>query len=282
MKRFGHSNRGLSPIVSAIFLIGIMVAAIAASFAIIVPNLQKVEDGNVLGQAQTALTNLDKALQQMISSGKDSQLNYQFYYKNGLLIGDNSSFYNLTLSYPLLSFAKTVSLPYSRVMVQTPVASSIMSVGQTDYFSGSQNQKTFALNVSTAQSTNWAILNSTRSPFQSTGINNSLGYRMLFLSSYQNQVLKLQISFVKFVFEKINKKSSSDPLIKIIYAGKVANTSKLMDGTQFFPKTGSLSVILQTKITDGSPIYREIPFTFSGTGFYLDVEVSYHLFKISF
>ncbi len=274
------SKKSLSPIVSALFLMGIMITAIAATVALIYPYLQRIDEQETLGTISTSFSNLDNTLQQLMEQGGGATSSFPLNMKNAALFADNTSTMQLTFTYSSTSFSASGMVPFTRLTAFIPIQSNVLPSGQKVYGKGTQDQNFFALNSSTSGKVPWAILNTTR-PAGENYANTTLAYRPIFYTSFSESTLTIQIVFVKFRFTNLFS-GSSNPSFIITYDGFLANQTQMFDGSQFFPAGGTLSVILTTQLNDGGPAFTEVPFKYAASSFFLKTDVRIHQFTISF
>ncbi len=274
------SKKSVSPIVSAIFLMGIMLVAITATVTLIYPNLVKLEDEQRLSTTTTQFSQLDQILQSLMDQGEGATTSKPFSLDQSALYADNTSTMELRFTYDATAFSKSAIINYSRLVTKIPIRSDVISPGEKEYFKGIQNQNFFALNSSTLGFYPWAIINATRPVAQDTHANISFSYRPKFFANFEGTTLVLKIIFVIFRFTGERFTSSSEPVISYTYQGLIANQTQMFDGSQFFPAGGTLTVTLTTTLSDGSPPFIEIPFKYGASSFYLKTEVSFHQFTV--
>ena len=98
-RRF-KSKRGLSPVITTIFLIGIIIAAIGVSLGIIFPSVQELNDQMDLETNSSNLFVLDENFRDMMLNGHTSKLYYTMDLGGtGFLMGDLTSATDIELKY---------------------------------------------------------------------------------------------------------------------------------------------------------------------------------------
>lgn len=274
------SKKSVSPIVSAIFLMGVMLVAITATVTLIYPNLVKLEDEQHLSTISTQFSQLDQSLQSLMDQGEGATISKPFSLDQSVMFADNQSTMELRFTYDATAFSKASTVQFTRLVAQMPVRSDVISPGQKEYFKGIQAQNFFALNSTTLGYYPWPIINATRPELQDSHANISLAYRPKFFANFEGQTLVLKIIFVQFKFIGKNFTTSSEPVLEFTYNGIISNQTQMFDGTQFFPAGGTLTVSLTTTIRDGSPPFREIPFKYGASAFFLKTEVMFHQFTV--
>ncbi len=274
------SKKSVSPIVSAIFLMGVMLVAITATVTLIYPNIVKLEDEQRLSTTTTQFSQLDQTLQTLMNQGKGASVGQPFSLDQSALFADNTSVMELRFTYDSTAFSKSATINYTRLVAQIPIKSQILDVGQKKYYKGIQAQNFFALNSSTLGYYPWAIINATRPQTQDTHANVSFSYRPKFFANFEGTTLVLKIIFVSFKFTGERVATSSEPVIQYTYDGLIANETQMFDGSQFFPAGGTLSVTLTTTLSDGSPPFIEVPFKYGVSSFFLKTEVQFHQFTV--
>ncbi len=275
------SKKSVSPIISAIFLMGVMLVAITSTVTLIYPNLVKLGDQENLSSVITQFDQLDSSLQSLMSQGAGSTFNRPFSIKEMKLVADNASTMQLRFTYDSTAFSKSATLEFTRFVVQMGMKSNVLAAGQKRYAKGVQNQDFFVLNYSLSGFFPWQIINATRPAQASSFANISLAYRPKLYATFEGTTLVLRMIFVKFKFIGKSVVTSSEPSISVTYDGLIENTTQMFDGTQFFPSGGTLTLSVITTLSDGSPAFIEIPFRYGASSFYLKTLVEFHQFTVN-
>ncbi|OLS25428.1 MAG: hypothetical protein HeimC2_18840 [Candidatus Heimdallarchaeota archaeon LC_2] len=230
------SRRALSPVITTIFLMGIIVAAIGVTLGIILPNMDKLNDQLDLETNSSNLIVLDENFREMMLNGYTNKLFYTMDLgASGFLMGDISSTSIIKLMYkdtdPQGNIVDVGSLnrwapqgiptqfnnTQNRLMIRQNLNSDVISSNTNQYLIGSGDQNIFFLNSTKRASVSWSILNQSR--FSDSKVYTSLSYRNLISTektiSNQNLDVNLTVIIQRVIFKFTNNLNSSNSFINM-------------------------------------------------------------------
>jgi len=238
LKRLARSKRALSPVVTTVFLFGIMVAGIGISLGIIFPSVQQLNEQIDLEIASVSLINLDEDLQALMLSGAEGRITKQLNLgESGVLIADNISTSIIILgtinslnSFTVLSSASPslINLTQSRLIIRQSIQQSAFPTNTNSYLSGQTSQDFFYLNATNQGNVPWEILNQSR--FNDNHLYTTLSYRNIVTSHITvdpNTLtvnLTLSIFTVQFNFIDRSQSISNNPFVHFEYKGLSVTT----------------------------------------------------------
>ncbi len=268
LNKLSKSNRAVSPAVSAIFLIAIMLAAISISLGFIYPQVQTVNDKINASTSGSSFINMDKTIKSLIINGENSKTFMTMDIgSEAFLTRDNTSISDIYMLYkidnnPFQSIA-TYHIPLTRIYSSTSITKPIVPENSHRYLIGSGDQDLFYLNSSSKANIPWTNLNQSRG--NQFRLNTSLSYRNIITIDKQTDVttstvnVTIVVQVIKFIFVGKSLVSSKTPSLSILY--RSINTT-LTDMVTLTDAVGTSTVFyLKTKtVLDGFSLV-EVPFT---------------------
>ncbi|MCY3411693.1 MAG: hypothetical protein INQ03_08690 [Candidatus Heimdallarchaeota archaeon] len=198
LKKILRSRRALSPVLSAVFLMALFIAAIGVAIGIIYPQVNELDDNINMINAGSALNSLDDEIKRLISSGEGSSITKNIEIgSTGVLIGDSSAFSTIYLNEYQNASGSTVTrgvyyVPHNRLIVSQEIKEDTLQQYSHQYLEGTGSQNIFFLNNSYQGIYPWVILNQSRGyDYQ---VNTSLSYRGLM--STEKEILDLSLEMV--------------------------------------------------------------------------------------
>jgi flagellin-like protein len=177
MFRRMKSRRGLSPVITTIFLMAIIIAAIGVSLGIILPSVQNLNDQLDLETNASNLMVIDENFRDMMLNGYTTKLFYTMDLgASGFFMGDISSTTSIQLRVQEVDPAtSTVTADYRmtelpgsptfinetqhRLIIRQELSNDILDTNSHQYLTGSGTQNMFYLNSIQRASVGWTILN---------------------------------------------------------------------------------------------------------------------------
>ncbi|MHA2170987.1 MAG: hypothetical protein ACXAB7_13930 [Candidatus Kariarchaeaceae archaeon] len=291
-----RSKRGLSPVVSALFLFVIIFVAIAVSLGIIYPNLDQLDETISLETAAASFLSIDSDLKEMmLSGGKGKTTKLIDIGLSGLLIGDNSSKSSLnTLLIDDGGIVSTLGSPFSldqsRIIIQQSTDQNVLNKNTVSYISGSGFQDLYFLNSSKKSVIPWTMIVEKR--FQNNFVYTMLTYRNIMTidrtvveKAAQLEVnLTISIQSVKFNFVNHIELGSTNPTLTINYQGINSTTTPWLTPILYFDGYRWIKVDTSTALSLNDEVaVNEQPLTHEVTD---ELNIRYefvtHIFDISF
>jgi hypothetical protein len=291
-----RSKRGLSPVVSALFLFVIIFVAIAVSLGIIYPNLDQLDETISLETAAASFLSIDSDLKEMmLSGGKGKTTKLIDIGLSGLLIGDNSSKSSLnTLLIDDGGIVSTLGSPFSldqsRIIIQQSTDQNVLNKNTVSYISGSGFQDLYFLNSSKKSVIPWTMIVEKR--FQNNFVYTMLTYRNIMTidrtvveKAAQLEVnLTISIQSVKFNFVNHIELGSTNPTLTINYQGINSTTTPWLTPILYFDGYRWIKLDTSTALSLNDEVaVNEQPLTHEVTD---ELNIRYefvtHIFDISF
>lgn len=224
--RLLRSKRALSPVVAAMFLMAIILAAIALTLGIIYPMVNELNDNIELANAGTSIQSLHDDVKTLISNGEGGIITRPLEIgSTGYIASDLNSnsklFFMYTINGVNPQILNIFSEPQNRFIISQSVKEGSVPKNSHSYLEGSGNQGLFFLNDSNKAKLPWGILNQSRGSLDL--VNTSLSYRGLITPSKVidaiNGIVKLTISIqiVEFDFPGNLVLAGHNPTIKLEY-----------------------------------------------------------------
>ena len=290
MSRLTRYKRAISPVVTTLFLFGVILGAIAVTLGIVYPQLQQLNDQMLLESAGSSLNSLDANIQSLILNGEDSSFFTEIKMgTSGLLKYDNQILSSLDMVEtgvitPKISY--NINIP--RLMIVQGLDTNFLGKGEHQYFGGAGDQSTLYLNSTTRRLLTWSVINQSR-PINSDDVSTSLQYRSIVSNQFDiipNQLLynlTVQIQMVNMTLASGSAASSSGAraTIEVKFLGSsnlVTDWTKFNDNaalkiTTQFPEAGSTNSIER-------PLSAEKPVDPTAS-FYIRFEFVYHNIEIN-
>ncbi len=226
------SRRAVSPVITTVFLMGIIMAAIGVSLGIIWPNMNSLNDQLDLETNSSNLIVLDENFREMMLNGYTNKLFYTMDLgSSGFFMGDNSSTTTIQLKYrdttPQGQIVEDKSITGSaqspaqfnethyRMMIRQNLDSDILSTNTNQYLVGSGSQDIFYLNTTKRASVSWTVLNQSR--FSDTNVYTALSYRNLISTekTISNSNLDVNVTIIvqRVIFSFIDQLNVSSSYI---------------------------------------------------------------------
>ncbi|MHA2251875.1 MAG: hypothetical protein ACXAD7_16040 [Candidatus Kariarchaeaceae archaeon] len=264
-----RSKRALSPVVSALFLFGVILGAIAVSLGIIYPQLDELNETVNLETAATSLLTLDQDMKNLIlSGGTGSIVTTLDLGDSGLLIGDETSSIVLNLMKDDQFLTNPYYMKQSRLIVRHKTDQDVVAQDTTLYLTGSGYQELYFLNSTTKDSIPWTMLTEVR--FSDQYIYTIFSYRNIITASkivadltFQVNVT-LEIQSVNFNFLNTNQTGSSNPTLDVEYTGmNITSTPWLPSLTSptylYFILKSQTNLYLSGSSLNENPLTHEVP-----------------------
>ena len=229
MFRRMKSRRGISPVITTIFLMAIIISAIGVTMGIIIPNLEDLDDQLDLETNSSNLLVLDENFRDMMLNGYSSKLFYTLDLgSTSYLLGDISSattiqmkFLRVLQSNPTTTIDNLIpSSPqnptlfndsYSRLIIRQRLTNDIMSKNTNQYLTGSGSQNQFYINSIDRASIGWTNLNQSR--FDDSFVYTALSYRNIIAISKtisnSNLDVNVTIGIQRVHYEFVGKLNTS-------------------------------------------------------------------------
>lgn len=303
MFRPRKSRRGLSPVITSIFLMAMLITGIGISLGIIFPNLEDLNDQLDLETNSSNLIVIDANFREMMLNGFTSKLFYTLDLgSTSFLFGDIASTTTIQMKYetslpngdPILPDVLLMQFneSYSRLIIRQKLTNDILSKNTNQYLIGSGVQNKFYLNPTDRASIGWTILNQSR--FDDSFVYTSLSYRNIIsiskTISNQNLDVNATIAIQRVKFDFIGDLNSSINFasIEAEYLGvnvtsnawMTINNAGANDRTFYIQTTTDLDYV-DSSLTDLSS--TEIPYKIEVPGLgKLNVRIQFidHLFEI--
>lgn len=226
------SKRAVSPVITTVFLMGIIMAAIGVSLGIIYPSMNSLNDQLDLETNSSNLLVLDENFREMMLNGYTNKLFYTMDLgSSGYFMGDNSSTSNIQLRYkttnpqgqivedrPINWSAESPSdfnETHYRLLIRQNLNSDILSTNTNQYLVGSGQQDFFYLNTTKRASVSWTVLNQSR--FSDTNVYTALSYRNLISTekTISNQNLDVNVTIIvqRVVFRFVDQLNVSSSYV---------------------------------------------------------------------
>lgn len=286
LSKFRKWKKAISPIVSVLFLFGIILGAIAISLGIIYPQIQELNDNTELETSATSMLNLDTEIKTLITNGANSKVLFTVSTgTTGFFFIDTQSSINLTL-WDGNSILSSFDLNHSRFSIRQGIDQNVIEPFSHSYLRGGGNQNTFFLNSSNRGEIPWTILNQSRPGFEPS-VYTSLSYRNIISSTKllneQNLEVNVtvQIQMVDILLTDASSTSSNDPQIAINYLGTNINTIEFLDLTNnFYIKSRTLLSDPNSVPHVETNFYEERPLEDTST-FNIKLDLIYHLLEVN-
>ncbi|MCE7737642.1 MAG: hypothetical protein GPJ54_22315 [Candidatus Heimdallarchaeota archaeon] len=207
------SRRGLSPVITSIFLMAMIITGIGISLGIIFPNLEDLNDQLDLETNSSNLIIIDANFREMMLNGFTSKLLYTLDLgSTSFLFGDISSTTSIQMRYrevnpqgqtnfdsripDTLESPNWINETYSRLIIRQKLTNDILSENTNQYLIGSGVQNKFYINPTDRASIGWTILNQSR--FDDSFVYTVLSYRNIISISkiISNQNLDVNATIV--------------------------------------------------------------------------------------
>lgn len=268
IRRHFRSNRALSPAVSAVFLMGIILAAIGIALGIIYPQVGELNDDIGRINAGTAMISIDKDIKNLIINGEGGKISKSIEIGiSGVLNVDLVSYSTISLNYLQNGLNPTNIGNYyerhNRFMITQQLAQDSMIANSHQYFIGSDIQSTFFLNNSKQGQNPWSIINQSRG--SDDFVDTALSYRGLIstnkvIDQANSRIyLTVSIQMVELEFPAATQRSGHSPNVQLSYY-KLNSTL-----TPYYVIYGNgndnLFYLRTETLLDGSAALVEIPLT---------------------
>ncbi len=284
-------KKGVSPIVTTLFIMAIIIAAISVSLGMIYPSLEELNESIELDANGSSLLSLDQELKTLMLSGGEAKIFKKIdTIGSGLIIGDDQSIKAINLIQEDLggdqsNLCSPIYLIQSRLLIRQVSDQNIIGKDTTIYLTGSGFQELYFLNSSTKSILPWSMITEVR--FSDQNIYTILTYRNLI--SIEREIdlptinVTINIQSVEFTFLNGKTEAAGNPTLGIEYKGlNITSTSQFatlsyLNYQNFWLKT-------QTTLSPGSTSVIEQPYTHEvpENGF-LNVKIQFitHMFDIS-
>ena len=259
------SRRAVSPIITSIFLMGIIVAAIGVSMGIIIPNMDKLNDQLDLETNSSNLLVLDENFREMMLNGYTNKLFYSMDLGGtGFFMGDITSTSVIQLRLretepdgTIVDDRPITGSPEApaqyndtqyRLMIRQKMKSDIISSNSNQYLIGSGDQNIFFLNSTKRASVSWSILNQSR--FDDLNVYTALSYRNLISTektiSNQNLDVNVTVTIQRVVFKFVDDLNVSSSYISMQAEYKGVNVTTYGWNSISFDPVNDKSFYIQT------------------------------------
>ncbi len=226
----------MSPVVTTLFLFGVILGAIAATLGIVYPQLRSLNDQIQLETAGSSMQSLDANIQSLILNGEGSSFFSEVKMgAAGLFNYDNQIFATLemiqTNNNPVAGLTSTIN--HSRLQMFQPVSTDFLGEGDLQYFGGAGFQDLYYLNSTSRSLLGWSIIPQQRevgSDLAST----SLMYRSIVTSEFDiipqqlqfNLTVQVQMVNITLALGSDDSRSGAKAGLEVSYLG---TTSRLTD-----------------------------------------------------
>ena len=280
-------KRAISPVVTTLFLMAVILGAIAASLAIIFPAVNRLDDQILLETSGSSLGTLDESIQKLILNGVDSEIYSEVKTgTTGAMLYDNRMFSTVQLL-QTNTVKYNSQINHSRLQIQQVVSSEWFAQGSHQYFSGQGDQSIIFLNSSSRRFLGWSIINQSR-PVGSDIVTSSLYYRNIVSSSnvVSNQAnnryfnLTINIQMVNFTIPSGIKRDGATKVgLGLHFTGtQVKYTDWIKFNDSMTMKIGTESPEAGNAKTTEIPLRAEKP---AGIPFNIRIKYIYNIIEVS-
>ncbi len=272
IKKLIKYKRAVSPVVSTMFLMGVILMGIAITLGFIYPELNKLSDNVEIGSISSSFISIDNDIKSLIQSGENAKV-----FKtldlgtNAFLTADTSPFSTILFLYQVdnnqIQTLGTFDEDFDRLSARTELREDTVPQNSHSYLVGSGNQDIFYLNHTSSATMPWTILNQSRA--LNDFLNTSLSYRGII--SFDKNVdiaasevnLTISMQLIDFQFKGSPSVSSATPSISIEYDSVNVTRSEWYNigytagsTTTFMMK---INTFLDGKTTTEIPLKHEVP-----------------------
>ncbi|MCH8907813.1 MAG: hypothetical protein IH840_12050 [Candidatus Heimdallarchaeota archaeon] len=232
LKKLWSSRKALSPVLTTMFLMAVILSSIAVALSIIRPALEELNDQIDLDSNSSNFLTLDTNIKGLILSTIGGRVIQSMNLGDGgILFGDIYSRSQITIgtidndgNFSVLGGVDQFNLTQYPLIIRESVTSDgVITPNSHDYLVGSDSQNFFYLTTTTKSSAPWTILNQSR--FATAYVYTTLSYRNVINtektvdSSSFTVNLTISIQRVKFNFIRDLRSTGSNVRIEAEYVG---------------------------------------------------------------
>ena len=216
---FRKNRRGISPVVAIILMFVLTVAAIGISLVYMMPSISGFKDKSYNNSNNLYFMSLDATIQDMVNNPPPATKQFYLNQEIGEFMID-SSWIVLFLLRDITGAQNELILNENVTrIVQRSTAVADYEIGEHRYIVGPQEQDYLFINGSSTLYNEIAVINATRSIYESGYLDLALYYRYVLATQYLEQgnteIYKLDIVNLKFILNETSLTSSTAQFVTL-------------------------------------------------------------------
>ncbi|MCG3215656.1 MAG: hypothetical protein KAS63_03000 [Candidatus Heimdallarchaeota archaeon] len=217
--KFKMNRRAVSPVVAAILMTVLTMAAIGISLVYMLPNISKFKDKSYNNSNNLYFVALDSMIQDLINNPPPISRNFYFAQETGQLLLDSEWLVLFIISDTSGSINQLVMQDNVTRIVQRSTAVADYDKGEHRYLLGPEEQDYLFINGSSTLYNEISILNGSRTSFEESYLDLSLYYRYVldtnYIQSGNTEFYNLDIIHVNLVLNETSIESSTQKNIAL-------------------------------------------------------------------